>query len=166
MRDIRLWIGLICILSMFFGRVCFHEGCALWERLLYCFSHANVFHLAANLICLRMIRIRAWEWLVCYAIGVVCTFLPSPVWSWTDGFVDMPSCGLSGVLMAAIGILWGRSRARGKMRLMAVYVLLPVVVAGLLPNINALVHIWCFTLGYFWGYACKRGRDTVAGRRG
>lgn len=165
MRDSRLWIGLVCILSIFRGRVCFYDGCSLLERLLYCFSHANVFHLAANMICLYMVRVKSWDWGVCYLIGVLCTFLPCPVWSWGEmGFVNIPSCGLSGVLMAAIGILWGRSKARGKMRLMMRYVILPVVLTGLLPNMNALVHLWCFSLGYI--YAGRREGYTVFGRRG
>lgn len=146
----RVLIGCVCAVFMLIDLP--REGNWIGGRWLFCFAHANIFHLMANMVCLSMLNVRWWWWLVGYAISIACTFLPCPIWSWSEmGFVTMPSCGLSGVLMAVIGMLWGRAIGRVGFakwgNAVFKWVLLPVVVTGFLPNMNALMHLWSFIGG-------------------
>lgn len=112
----------------------------LMGHLLYPFSHANVWHLLANLLCLWMITCRL-HLLAAFAVAVGCSFLPC--------FVCEPTMGFSGVLFAVLGMSWGRVRRFKDMIWRNKWFL---VVPLFLPHVNGVIHIYCLVVGYFVGW--------------
>lgn len=132
----KLAISLLCIGGCFL-HVGFYEGCPWWYRIGYSFCHANVFHLGVNLLVLWSIRnrIAAAESLTVAAIG---SLLPM--------YVGEPTMGLSGFLFAAFGWMWGKTGMWKEAFKRA----LPVIGCTMIvPNVNGLLHLYCFTLGCF-----------------
>ena len=108
-------------------------------HLLYWLSHANVWHLAANVLCLWMIPCDL-HLLVAALLSVFCSFLPC--------FVSEPTCGFSGVLFSIVGISWGRvGRFRDMLWRNKWFLLIPMFI----PHVNALLHVYCLVAGYAWG---------------
>lgn len=109
------------------------------SHLLYPLSHANIFHLAANTLCLWMIRVPVLIF-VTYPIAVLASFLPS--------FVSEPTMGFSGILFAMVAITWGRvHRFRDMFWKNKWYIIIP----ALLPHINVMIHVYCMIGGYLYG---------------
>lgn len=108
-------------------------------HLLYPLCHANIFHLAGNILCLWMLRCPI-HISITYLIAVVCSFLPC--------MVTEPTMGFSGVLFAMAGISWGKvGRFRGMIRKC-----IPVVaVTAFIPHVNVAIHIYCMLVGYLFG---------------
>lgn len=106
------------------------------NHVLYMFTHANIFHLAANLVCLwafkKQINIVAWM------TAFIVSFLPS--------FSEYPVVGMSTLLFAHIGTTWAPSRQLGNM---CKKVLPIAVLCGLLPGICLAVHVYALFCGYF-----------------
>lgn len=127
------------------GGVCGH--------LLYSLSHANIFHLLANLLCLWMIRCPL-HLLVAFVVAVLCSFLPC--------FVSEPTMGFSGVLFAVIGISWGRAHRFKDMIWKNKWFL---VVPMFIPHVNAFIHLYCLIGGYLMGrmglYGANRLSDVL-----
>ena len=117
------------------------------SHFLYPLSHANIFHLAANVLCLFMLRCKP-HFLATYAIAVLCSFLPSPQLS---SLILHPSSepemtyGFSGVLFAMVGIAWGRV---GRFREMFSRNKWFLIIPAFIPHINFLIHLYCLLLGY------------------
>lgn len=153
-RD-RVVLTMVCTICLFLDNI-YDDG---WGHLVYCFFHANVFHFLGNMLCLWMMRFPLrffWS----YIIGVIGSLLPCPVLVFGEGLVYVPSCGLSGVLMASIGLVWGDlvlkdGWGRG-VSLGLRYVILPILITGLLPNVNFMIHLWCFLIGLFGEYVYVR----------
>lgn len=101
------------------------------------FQHANIFHLLAN--CWSIYLIRKAEWIPAYIIAVLCCI---PFTETTIGF--------SGVIFAALGILYGRYPSKLFWWASAI-----VLATGLLPNINAMFHLICLFAGFFIGYSAQ-----------
>lgn len=78
----------------------FFPGSSFVSHLTYSFCHANIFHLAANLVVLWSLRNRICLCASLFA-AVLASFLPT--------YVSQPTVGLSGVIFAAIGIMWGKT---------------------------------------------------------
>ena len=114
---------------------------------LFAFSHANIFHLAGNVLCLYLLKIRL-RLPIALAVSFVCSWLPQ--WSLWGA---EPILGFSGVLFAAVGIAWGRA---GQFKRMLRYCLLPTIVFGLFPHIAMTLHIYTLLLGYAIGYCMLR----------
>lgn len=119
--------------------VCGIRHSASWDmlgidHLLYIFSHANFFHLLANVIVVLSFRkeIGLCAWIA--AIGV--SFLP----------LYSPILGLSALLFAHVGSTWAPSHGLVPM---CRRVLPLAIVAGLLPAVCLLVHIYALFAGYF-----------------
>lgn len=112
--------------------VSWNEYCI--DHVLYLFSHANFFHLLANVIVALSFRkgMGACAWLA--AIGV--SFLP----------LYSPVLGLSALLFAHIGSTWAPTRGLVPM---CKRVLPWAVITGLLPGICLLIHIYALFAGYF-----------------
>ena len=111
------------------------------------FSHANIFHLLGNLLCLWLMkcRLRLPQTL---AIAFVCSFLPQ--WSlW--GSTNL-ACGFSAVLFAAAGMAWGEA---GRFKDMIKKCVLPLVIVGLFPNVNIFIHLYALLLGYAYSYVSR-----------
>jgi hypothetical protein len=98
------------------------------------FIHANVFHLAGNLLCLWWMPVSLTRLLAGYALAVACAAL-------------CPPCvGLSGVLFAIIGMAYGERRPKGVWRC-----LLFCFAAGLLPGMALMFHLSTLLTGYVAG---------------
>lgn len=107
-------------------------------HVLYSFSHANVWHLSANILCLWMLPCEL-HLLFAIIAAVLCSFLPC--------FIGESTCGFSGVLFAIVGMSWGSARKfkdmlwRNKW-----WLIIPVFI----PHVNALLHVYCLLAGYFF----------------
>ena len=106
---------------------------------LYPLSHANIFHLAANVLCLWMIPC-GLHLTTAYVVAVVCSFLPC--------FLGESTYGFSGVLFAIVGMSWGRVRRFREMLWKNKWWL---VIPMFIPHVNALLHIWCLFGGWIVG---------------
>lgn len=166
MKDkvIRLVVSLLLVGSYFFlpkygftafdGSVNAH---IIATHLLYPFSHANIWHLAANILCLWMIPCRLYIFAT-YVIAVLCSFLPS--FCIYDSIVQggfaalkSPTYGFSGVLFAIVGISWGKvHRFRDMIWKNRWYLVVP----AFLPHVNFLIHTYCLLVGYLYGTLCAK----------
>lgn len=120
----------------------------LLPHLFYPLSHANIWHLIANILCLWMLRCPT-QLAVTYAIAVICSFLPS--FSIYEMFVSStpePTMGFSGILFAMVGISWGRIRRFKDMIVRNKWIL---IIPAFIPHINFLIHIYCLLAGYAYG---------------
>ena len=127
-------LSMLCVLFLFLPKFTFGDS-AWWSCLLYHFSHANIFHLVLNLWALFQFRPRWKTCLVAYMSASVAALLP---------FVSLsiPTCGLSGLLMAA----YARKYAESK---------LPIwkpIAANMafvfIPTFNWKIHLVSFLLSY------------------
>lgn len=121
-------------------------------HLLYPFSHANIWHITANLVCLWMVSCR-FHIFVAYAIAVLCSFIPSIslfdcITHWQIEPTQEPTMGFSGILFATVGISWGKvHNFRDMIWRNKWYLIIP----AFLPHINFLIHTYCMLLGYLYG---------------
>lgn len=114
-------------------------GGGVLGHLLYPLSHANVFHLAANVLCLWMIPC-GLHLGSSYFVAVVCSFLPC--------FLGESTMGFSGVLFAIVGMSWGRvNKFRDMLWKNKYWLVIPMFI----PHVNALLHIWCLLGGWIVG---------------
>jgi membrane associated rhomboid family serine protease len=167
-KIVKLVVSFLLVGSYFFlpkygftafnGSVC---GYDIATHFLYPFSHANIWHLAANILCLWMLRCPI-HLLATYTIAVLCSFLPS--FSLYDFIVGQgtalsePTYGFSGILFAMVGISWGRiHRFRDMIRRNKWYLIIP----AFLPHVNFLIHIYCLLFGYLYGCFVCRGTDLA-----
>lgn len=132
-------------------------GGAIENHLLYPISHANIWHLAANVLCLWMLRCPL-HLAVTYAVAVLCSFLPSFCLFdsiMQGGFHELsePTYGFSGVLFAMVGISWGKIHRFRDMILRNKWIL---IIPAFIPHINFLIHIYCLLLGYLYGRYATR----------
>ena len=139
---IKLAITSAC-LAGYFLHVGFYVGSPWWNHLAYSFCHANLWHLAINMMVLWSIRnrISVFESL---AVAVAASFLPM--------YVDGSTMGLSGFLFSAFGIMWGKT---GRLKDAFVKAMPFIVCTMIMPNVNGLLHLWCFWLGYSVGFLHK-----------
>jgi membrane associated rhomboid family serine protease len=145
--------------TAFDGSVC---GYGIASHFLYPFSHANIWHLAANVLCLWMLRC-PMHLVATYLVAVLCSFLPS--FCLYDsiargGFAALlePTYGFSGVLFAMVGVSWGRiHRFRDMILRNKWYLFTP----AFLPHINFLIHIYCLLFGYLYGSVCCHAMTTL-----
>lgn len=72
------------------------------------------------------------------AVAVGASFLPM--------YVDGETMGLSGFLFGAFGIMWGRT---GMWKDAFVKAMPFIVCTMIVPNVNGLLHLYAFWLGYF-----------------
>jgi len=127
-------------------------------HLLYMWSHANVWHLAGNLLCLWLMKRRLY-----LLPSVVIAFLASYIPAFSIyGDLGM-TIGFSGVLFAIAGIKWGlyigEWRRLGATPMVRKYVrrflmvILPFAVLGILiPHVNWCLHTYCLLAGFAYGW--------------
>jgi len=135
-------VSVVLAVSYFAAPQFAFPGGGVFGHLFYPLSHANVFHLLANVLCLWMIPCglhlcSAW------VVAVACSFLPC--------FLGEDTCGFSGVLFAIVGMSWGRVKLfREMLWRNKWWIVIPMFV----PHVNALLHVWCllggFLVGYIW----------------
>lgn len=136
----KITVTLILIVSyLFLPQYGFNGGEAGLDNILYPLSHANIWHLMANIVCLWMIPCELHLG-TSFLIAVLCSFLPC--------FTEEPTLGFSGVLFAIVGMSWGRVRRfRDMVWRNKVFLVIPF----LIPHINAFIHVYCMVVGYIVG---------------
>lgn len=122
------------------------------DHFLYPLLHANIWHLAGNILCLWVLRCQLHIFIT-YIIAVLCSFLPSfclfdCMVNGTLSMASEPTCGFSGLLFAMVGISWGRIRRFKDMVLRNKWIL---IIPAFLPHINFLIHIYCLLAGFTYG---------------
>ena len=137
-------IVVVVLVAMFFVKVPAtiaegHKG--MLESLTYCFFHANVFHLAANLLA-------AWTMLVGknalrdlvvgFAVSTAVYF-----------FATTPVIGFSNVLFTILGIRAIRHNWYCSWYFLATIAAL--LISFFIPKIAAVTHLAAFGLGFFYG---------------
>lgn len=119
------------------------------SHLLYPISHANIWHLLANIICLWMLPCRL-HLIATYSIAVLCSLIPC--------LTSEPTMGFSGILFAIVGISWGKTKHfRNMMWKNKWFLIIPMFI----PHVNAFIHLYCLLVGYVYGYLiCARKLET------
>ena len=75
------------------------------------------------------------------AVASVASLLPM--------YVSQPTMGLSGFLFASFGSMWGRTGLwKDAFKKAMPFIIFTMAV----PNVNGLLHFWCFVLGYIVAY--------------
>lgn len=143
----KIIISVVCMTLLING---YSEGYGTdtpwWTHIIYIMCHANVFHLAGNLLCLWLMKGRL-HMPEAMTIAIAASFLPSVT---PEGSVTL---GLSGVLFAIVGIKWGKAcRFTGMLK----YCLPAVIITALFPNVNWVIHAYTLFLGYAYGWAYKK----------
>ena len=135
----KFMLTALCVM-LYFWHVGFTADSPWQTHVMFHFCHANVFHLAINLMVLWQIQNR---------IPVVEALLVSFLASYLPMYVTAPTMGLSGFLFAAFGIMWGRVGRP----LEASRAALPfIIITMLFPDVNGLLHLYAFILGYVFSY--------------
>ena len=144
-NKLRLLLCVGLFLSyFFFPRVGYVFGDGLLNHCLYMFSHANIWHLLANIVCIWLIRC-PFHLVGSLLVAVLCSFLPC--------FTSELTYGFSGVLFCTVGISWGvAGRFRDMLWKNKWYLLIPFV----LPHINGFLHVYCMVVGYLLGCSVYR----------
>lgn len=163
-RFVKIIMCLVLVGSYFFlpkyGFTSFSPAdfpAGLLPHMLYPLSHANIWHLLANMLCLFMLRCKM-HLLATYLIAVLCSFMPS--FSIYDcvmqgGFdaLSEPTYGFSGILFAMVGVSWGKiHRLRDMVNRNKWFLIIP----AFLPHVNFLIHIYCLFVGYLYGTLCAK----------
>lgn len=143
----KVIISAVLVLSYFFlPRYGYHCGVLTWDNVLYPLSHANIWHLAANILCLWMIPC-GLHLTTSFLLAVLCSTLPC--------FISEATMGFSGVLFAIVGISWGKvDRFKDMLWKNKWFLILPVFI----PHVNAFIHFYCLLAGYFCGRYVKIGK--------
>jgi membrane associated rhomboid family serine protease len=148
----KLPIALILILSMLMlfrislnSEVLGYVKGSTYQHFTYMFFHGNIFHLAGNCYALYYIikNIRhnvTMQLIYAYVCSVGASYLC---------YVDLPTLGFSSILF----VLTGLNMYIFKQNKFSVVVFSLVVTIGfLLENVNALLHVVCFIMGYAGAY--------------
>lgn len=136
-------LTLLCVV-FYFAHIGFAPDSPWQAHALFHFSHVNVFHLIINLWVLWQIQNR---------IPVVEALLIAFLASYLPMYVSEPTMGLSGFLFAAFGIMWGKT---GRV-VEAMKVALPfIIITMLLNNVNGLLHLYAFVLGFVSSYVLRK----------
>ena len=136
--DVRLWpcivLTVLCAAGYWLD-LTFGAGSPWWMCFLYHFDHANIFHLALNLWALYQFKPRWKTCSVAYVVSSVSALLPF-------SSVALPTCGLSGLLMAAY------ARQYAEFRLPMWKPIAVNMMFALLPMFNWKIHLVSFLLSY------------------
>lgn len=141
---IKLAVTAAVLMGFIIGGNGYTDKSSLCSHLEYVFFHANLFHLLCNVFVLWTIRGRM-EYIPAYIISILASYLPQ--------FTIAPTVGMSGFLFAIFGIMWGRTGLFLKMMKAG----FPFIVfTSLIPMVNGALHLYCYLLGYCYGYSMKR----------
>lgn len=136
---------------------------------LYMVSHANAWHLAANLFVLWLLREPLHLW-PSVAVAFVASWFPSVPGIWELASVTQTgtvTMGFSGVLFAIIGCKWGKYwffetgrwpldplyGVRHPLRDFVFKVMPWALLGFIIPHVNWCLHLYCLLLGFIWGAA-------------
>lgn len=137
---------IICIISLCnidkWSAVGIYIDCPLHCRLLYPAFHANIIHAALNAWCLICISFyydfTLWRLLITYLIAIsIPSFL----------LTNTPTVGLSGLVFALLGSISFEVQRRLYFQ---IWTISYIGIGFLLPNTNALLHLYCYAMGFTW----------------
>lgn len=145
-----------------------HGGFDITHNILFPLSHANVFHLICNILCLWQIR-SVSRWVTpAVIISFLASFLPVLTLSFATDLISIcsgavlseptivqPTMGFSGILFAILGLQYGfYDKGRQMLRNTWFFFL----ITAFIPNIAVLFHIYCiamaFVAGWVYGSYC------------
>lgn len=152
-------IALTIILAasfLFLPKYGYDSQSGVMEHILYPISHANIFHLLVNILCLWMVRCPV-SIHITYPIAVIASFFPS--FCLFGGSLTM---GFSGILFAMVGITWGRINSFKRMVGKNIWYL---IIPFFIPNINAFIHVYCLLFGFAYGLYLYNINKSVCSRR-
>ena len=138
--------------TAFNGSVCGHD---IATHFIYPFSHANIWHLSANILCLWLLRCQPHIFAT-YVCSALCSFLPCPLLPLYGEPADA-TMGFSGVLFAMVGVSWGKIHRFKDMVLRNKWIL---IIPAFLPHVNFLIHIYCLFAGYLYGTLCAKKSEN------
>lgn len=113
-----------------------YTDASLLQHLTFAFFHANVFHLAANMMTLFLLQPSRKDLLLSYAISVAASFL---------AIQPLPTMGFSGILYVLIGIR--TNLFTGRFTFWKGWFVLFLIAGLAMPNVNGLLHLICFICG-------------------
>ncbi len=117
----------------------FHPGytdASLLPHMTFAFFHANVFHLAANMMTLHLLQPSCRNLLAAYAISFATSFL---------AIAPLPTMGFSGILYVLIGIR--TNLFTGRFSFWKGWFVMFLFAGIAMPNVNGLLHLFCFIGG-------------------
>lgn len=137
----KIIIFTICLLFYPFSAIIgFSDNGSWYGHFVYMFGHANIFHFIINVSVLFSLQNKIR---ICpsYFISVLSSFLPM--------YVQESTVGLSAFLFSSMGQMWGRTgRWKEALKKAMPFILFTMI----LSNVNGLLHLWCFILGYIVAY--------------
>lgn len=153
-------IPILCVVGYFWSFPVY-EDCPMINRILYMFSHANIFHLAINIFSYYMIvkylKFLKW-WLIPLFLvtGIVGSF----------GAIS-ETVGMSGALFGLLGFHTAYYKIKGcDIRKQLLWTAIYILVSFLLPHISGGVHLIGFLTGIiigitYGGIFSNRGHSGV-----
>lgn len=130
------FITIICVTSqLLFKYSISHVNTDVTSYLLYIFSHANIFHFAVNIIGLYQFKPRVKTCIIGYISSVLAGMIPFAQ-------IDLPTCGLSGFLMACY------ARRYYSHKLSFKYLLIANLIMAFIPVFNWKIHLLSFFIAY------------------
>lgn len=124
----------------------YQSGSAWWTHLTFHFAHANIFHLAANLLVVFLLlpqNQKSRHWLlfpISYLIATACSFIIS---------THKPTLGLSGILFAYYGIIFLKDGPQWKP---LIHTIIYMVVSCFFASRMAIgLHCICLFIGALIG---------------
>lgn len=133
--------GILVTATLLFGCPEYLHQRDIWVALTYHFFHANLFHLATNVLAIWMVfrrgvRYRKTPLLLAYACAVV---------SWC--LTSHPVVGISNIMFAYLGLKTPSFRDPWWRQSTAITFIAVTVGMAFLPNVSAVTHLGAFALG-------------------
>lgn len=92
-------------------------------------------------------------WSIRNKMNVIAAYVIAVAASWMPMFSDTPTVGLSGLLFALFGIMWGETGLLWKCVKTGVPV---IIIMMLFPNVNGLLHLYCYMAGFIIGLIVRK----------
>jgi len=123
-----------------------YAGSDIAGRLLYPFFHVNILHASLNSWCLLSIvfihNIGIWRLVLAYIIAAT---IPVDTIGYFIGEMALPTVGLSGIVFVLFGSISFEVLRKQYYQL---WMILYLTTGFLFPNTNAILHLWCYMLGF------------------
>lgn len=141
-------------LQMTLGIQAGYTDYSILPHILFSFFHANVFHLAANLLTATMLHYTFRDFVISYMLTVALSFF---------AVTELPTMGFSGILYVMIGI--NSNLFHGRFGFWKGWFVMFLLVGLVCPHMNGLLHLLCFVSGLVIQFIRKTKHDYAkAGR--
>lgn len=110
-----------------------------WNRLIYSFFHASIWHCLANLFCyFQILHYYLPSWRIILLSYIVAVLVPDFV------LTELPTVGMSAMIYSLLGcITFYVQRKVYYVSWVSFYIL----IGFLFPNVNALIHLYAYCVG-------------------